>query len=540
MSAVAKNIADKLKSAKYNAVPTILLETKDLVDRQDVMRKYGLSSRLRSCLKHDYLKVDGTWKTATEIARLALSSCSMSKPPDSIGAAEVATGYVELLANIRREWLYEEANDRKTYLENCFGAVCALATTLFATFKPAFISFISHPLLPDLFKLPPKKNFSALDRYFLRLIADSSKMTPVAWSSLSRSHLFEIFETLVRRLDHSETNNVIAEYCVSIILFAVEATPLELTAIRNQFSSLGTVLKIWEKKGFDRKLSTLKQYLEDNSPESIHLLKLQKAAAKIQAAWRGHKTRNRLKKMKNGVILFQRLYRIRQDDQRQQLTKTLQAQEDKITKALADIQLSRRYMQKRFNTIASLHRSKVDKFLALEADAYATKIQAAYRGYRMRVWYKRRWRIRNRLLEWPGLTVQQRELLQGEIDRKLEAHKRITSVDSLPSLERQRALHDQVQALLGENLQQRRQQLSDYQQRELTLTHIKRDVDLLEGAPQLADIQAQDLFLFRTASRPAAMIALLYHQKMLAQVNRPWWKTDTDEIDKLLPLPKSQ
>jgi hypothetical protein len=45
----------------------------EIVDQQDVMQKFGLSNRLRSCLKHDYLKVDGTWKTATEIARLALS-----------------------------------------------------------------------------------------------------------------------------------------------------------------------------------------------------------------------------------------------------------------------------------------------------------------------------------------------------------------------------------------------------------------------------------------------------------------------------------
>ncbi len=82
--------------------------------------------------------------------------------------------------------------------------------------------------------------------------------------------------------------------------------------------------------------------------------------------------------------LIVHLWRHRKMKQRQQITKVLEEQEEKISRALADIQLSRRYQQKRFNTIAALHHSKVDRFLALEADAYATKIQAAYRGYRIR------------------------------------------------------------------------------------------------------------------------------------------------------------
>jgi hypothetical protein len=99
----------------------------------------------------------------------------------------------------------------------------------------------------------------------------------------------------------------------------------------------------------------------------------------------------------------------------------------------------------------------------------------------MRIWFQRRLRARNRLSEWPGLTNQQRERLQAEIDRKLDAQKQSISINSLPSFERQQELHDQVQLLLGEHLQKRKQELSDYQQRENTIAHIKQDVDLLES-----------------------------------------------------------
>ena len=118
-----------------------------------------------------------------------------------------------------------------------------------------------------------------------------------------------------------------------------------------------------------------------------NLYSLQKkdlAASVIQAYYKGYKERRMLKKMKVGVVKFQRLYRRYRARKHEERTETRWRRERKLYEDISRKRDFRQSLNKNLKTLEYLPANKVQEYFIEKQEVAAVKIQAAFRGKRTR------------------------------------------------------------------------------------------------------------------------------------------------------------
>lgn len=101
-----------------------------------------------------------------------------------------------------------------------------------------------------------------------------------------------------------------------------------------------------------------------------------RAAATIQAAWRGHSSRRKLKKMQQGIRRFQQMYRRRKARKLKEAEETQAVKTTSIAKELDRKTKQLTFQEKQLSRMEQLPASEVNRFVAQQESAAATAIQS--------------------------------------------------------------------------------------------------------------------------------------------------------------------
>ncbi|KAM6945732.1 IQ calmodulin-binding motif-containing protein 1 [Aplochiton taeniatus] len=277
------------------------------------------------------------------------------------------------------------------------------------------------------------------------------------------------------------------------------------------------------------------------------------AACVIQAAWRAHRTRRRVRSLPRAVSTLQRSFRERRRRCEERAEAVRRQEEQRLQVCVRRQRARREFHQKQLELLHLLPPGQVQRYLAEVERQAALIIQRVWRGHRQRrafctsrhaltehratVVLQRavlRFLGRRRTLKAPappspwaglgGLPDRRRAELQREVDEHLAAHP-----SSVLSVGGSRELHGQVQGLLGQHLQDRGAERRRQTHADALLAQINSYVELLTNAPSLSEATEPDCQLFRSRSAPVAARARQSHNALLRSGRRPWWRTLGDE-----------
>ncbi|MEE6521633.1 hypothetical protein FKM82_019894 [Ascaphus truei] len=219
---------------------------------------------------------------------------------------------------------------------------------------------------------------------------------------------------------------------------------------------------------------------------------------------------------------------------------------------LQRLRAMRLFREKQLTLLELVHAGQMDKHIQETQEKSVLVIQKQWRGHKARRKFhqrkvllrqykaavtiqraalrflKKRRRIRDALSPWEkkqDLTDEQRLQLQKRVDSHIQRNPAVQM-----SGERSKELHLQTQEKLGQYMLKRKVKQRAEQRREALLAQINTDINMLMGAPGLAEVSEKDLDMFTSRSVPVAAKAKQCHGTMLKATRWPWWKKLGDDF----------
>uniref|UniRef100_A0A8C1APA7 IQ motif containing B1 n=2 Tax=Cyprinus carpio TaxID=7962 RepID=A0A8C1APA7_CYPCA len=386
---------------------------------------------------------------------------------------------------------------------------------------------------------------------------DVSIVTVTMWNNIFRANgavvaemgnraLTEIMDDIVYKMS-SCSNPVIGRAAVKTLVLIMDHSSSTHQLIHRRYRGLADLaVKDWRGKGFDSVLDQLIDHLRSDVPwrdtkESSE--EYVRAACIVQAAWRAHQTRKRLKKLPRAVSAIQRSFR---DKRRRQQEHTERQRAEEELRHQVCLRRQRAMRQFRQHQLHLMEILPAERYLGELENKAAVLIQRVWRGHRERrsfqqhryilrqhraavtlqrailQFLKRRRAQRSILtpLKGPkGLTDSRRTELRQHIQEHISLHP-----SSVKSAEGSVELHQRAQSLLHQHLIHRVSDRAREQHNQALLVQINTDVELLLNAPSLKDARAEDVNLFLSRSCPVATRARQSHNALMQSMRLPWWR----------------
>ncbi|KAF5898728.1 IQ calmodulin-binding motif-containing protein 1, partial [Clarias magur] len=375
-------------------------------------------------------------------------------------------------------------------------------------------------------------------------------------SEMTSKALYSITDDVVYKMS-SSSNPVIGSAAVKTLLLITEQkSPSVSLQLHEHYKGLDDMVqKDWWGKGFDAALRQLIHRLHSEDPDipTQHSSEERvRAACVIQAAWRAHQTRRRLKKLPRAVRTLQRSFRERRRQRQAETERRLAEEELRHQVRLRRQRAIREFRQRQLHLMEILPAEHLERFLGELENRAALLIQRVWRGHRERrrfeqnkyhlrrhkaavtlqrailAFLKRRRSQRNFVAkrESPkGLTECRRAELKKQIENHITLHP-----SSVVSAEGTLALHEKAQSALQQHLMTRASARAQDQHRKALVAQINTDMELLLNAASLKDIREEDSCHFLSRSAPVAMRARQAHNAVLQSMHLPWWKRLGDEF----------
>ncbi|KAF4080180.1 hypothetical protein AMELA_G00167490 [Ameiurus melas] len=383
-------------------------------------------------------------------------------------------------------------------------------------------------------------------------------------SEMTSKALYSIMDDVVYKMS-SSSNPVIGSTAVKILLLIIEQkSPSVSLQLHKRYKGLDDMVqKDWRGKGFDPALRQLVHQLQSEDPEkhtqAQHSSEERvRAACVIQASWRAHQTRCRLKKLPRAVSVLQRSFRERRRHRQAETEKRLAEEELRHQVRLRRQRAIRQFRQRQLHLMEILPAEHLARFLGELENKAALLIQRVWRGHRERrrfeqnryhlrqhkaavtlqrailAFLKRRRSQRNFAAPWKSPRGQT-ESRRAELKRQIEDHISLHP-SSVVSAEGTLALHEKAQSALQQHLMMRASDRAQEQHRQALVAQINTDMELLLNAPSLKDICEEASCLFLSRSAPVAMRARQAHNALLQSMHLPWWRRLGDEFSSLESL----
>lgn len=343
---------------------------------------------------------------------------------------------------------------------------------------------------------------------------------------------------------------------IRLILILADQLGARLHPLLLTFKGLDSLLnKDWRGRGFDQEVEQLIKIIQSN--ESMECTERVRAACVIQAAWRSHQTRRRVKSLNRAVSHLQRKYRARRKQQQQQQEAKLWEEELKYQVCLRRQQARRNFHLKQRQLLQLLPPDQVQCYLQECERRAAVVIQSHWRGFRERRHYRetqdelKRTQTEHRAavtiqravrlfldrhgaakathcsfwIGQKGLTDGRRAELKKQVEAYVALHR-----SSRVSRDECRRLHEEVQLLLASELQRGAQRRQQEQRIHTLLAHTHTQLELLREAPSLSVVSEADADSFFSPSAPVTARARDSHNALLQAERLPWWRTLGNEV----------
>ncbi|XP_056606693.1 IQ calmodulin-binding motif-containing protein 1-like isoform X1 [Triplophysa dalaica] len=402
---------------------------------------------------------------------------------------------------------------------------------------------------------------------------DVSVVTVTMWNELFRAESAVVDEMGIRALTgilddivykmSSSSNPVIGRAAVKTLVIIMDHSSSSHQLIHRQYKGLADlVVKDWRGKGFDSVLDqlidrlqseTFQRDTEELSEEMV------RAACVIQAAWRAHQTRKRLKKLPRAVSTIQRSFREKRRRQQEDAERQRAEEELRHQVCLRRQRAMRQFRQRQLHLMEILPAAQVERYLGELEKQAVVLIQRVWRGHRER---RRFHRHKYSLRQHRAAVILQRVILRflkrrkaqqstltptkgikgltdsrrAELRRQTEEHISLHP-SSVMSAEGSVELNQRAQSLLHQHLINRASGRPREHHRHALLAQINTDLELLLNAPSLKGAQAEDVGLYLSRSRPVATRARQSHNAVIQSMRLPWWRMLGDEFSSPEELP---
>lgn len=583
---IINSITGEVSSKGTSEVPVVLLQLKPLLSSKTLSVKQ--LSKVKECvwlndllhvnvetLRQDFTKVQGQWATAAELSSILASLCSGLHPKDSgctgHSHAEQHREFYDILLPTSTDSLLILANNllekeqqhvdsglqvsELRHFESILDSLLEVCRSHKRCIERVFRSpYFFHLLITDLV------HHCCVVLSFLSdlVVIDSSLLL-----LLPPDILQDLLDELVFKLSSKEER--VAVLTLELMAIIATVNPAMVDLISSRYTGVLDLAIKWNNQqrsspNVTSFISQLKAQVEVEGQDGIH----HRAAAMIQSVWRGYTTRKKLKKMQQGIMKFQQMYR------RKKAEKLKQEQQNRTTKALFTVKelnlKSERltFHKKQLSVIEQLPASEISRFVTqqeneaaiaiqswwrrrlactrykkLQAEARqshcVTVIQRAFRQYRKRKSNADQSAFHHLLHQIEGA---EREALQGEIAKYQEHHPSTYKSES-----EARELHNKVQNLTEQFYLSRVEQHRKYMQRSELLSQLSESCEMLLRAPNLSDSYAMPrvamTFTTTSSSDSAAKLSKMAktaHREELRTLNTPWWKRQTLDGDDVFAL----
>ncbi|NWR69212.1 IQCB1 protein, partial [Centropus unirufus] len=558
-------LAARVRASGERDVPRLLLELTGILNsaslgceeskkiRQDVY-SYELTQYCLLALRQDPSQMYGGWATAAQLAEILSHCCvglEVKEDPEEFYTKFLPSAIDNLLALGRRlqaRFIQAVKDEEKHDFLRWFRLVTDAICWLFG----GHVQLAACVLQNDHFLQLLMTDDVETAVIMMSVLHNILKVDSSVLLQVDEKTLHSVLDKLIHRLS-STTNPVLGSAAMKPLLLVVKFHKQLVQPLTACYKGLEELLsKQWTGKGFDRDLRQLLDLLCLKQPNGKgEMQREHQAACIIQAMWRGFQTRKWLRKLLQAVIILQRSFRAKREQELQHLKKQ---KEDEALKL--QIQLERRrdiryFHERQLASLEIIHPSQVNKYMEEMEEKSALTIQRFWRGCRARrnfhqqrqslkeykaavviqraaTKFLEKRRKRRPLPPWKdpkGLTDEQRLALQQKVDDYIRLHPA-----SQMSEEMSKELHTQAQKKLAQFLLRNGLEQRAAQRREALLAQVNTDVELLMNAPGLAETTEKDLDVFMSRSVPVATKARQSHNTMLKYVSWPWWKKLGDEF----------
>ncbi|XP_016327976.1 IQ calmodulin-binding motif-containing protein 1 isoform X2 [Sinocyclocheilus anshuiensis] len=227
---------------------------------------------------------------------------------------------------------------------------------------------------------------------------DVSTVTVTMWNNIFRANgavvaemgnraLTDIMDDIVYKMS-SSSNPVIGRAAVKTLVLIMDHSSSTHQLIHRRYRGLADLaVKDWRGKGFDSVLDQLIDHLRSDVPwrdtkESSE--EYVRAACIIQAAWRAHQTRKRLRKLPRAVSTLQRSFREKRRRQLEHTERQRAEEELRHQVCLRRQRAMRQFRQHQLHLMEILPAAQVERYLGELENKAAVLIQRVWRGHRER------------------------------------------------------------------------------------------------------------------------------------------------------------
>ena len=179
------------------------------------------------------------------------------------------------------------------------------------------------------------------------------------------------------------TDKSLAMSSLSLLALFSSSNGAILDLVCDRYNGLSILLEKWS-DSFDETLTNFAQTLLERVRVSDEDYRQAKAAVIIQAGWKGYCVRRKLHRAKQGIIKFQRLYRMKKTKRIKENVSKSSNQSAKMLDAIHKIQSARERHEQQKEILEQMSANSVELFLSKQEKTAAIKIQSWWRCHSRR------------------------------------------------------------------------------------------------------------------------------------------------------------
>ncbi|XP_062852967.1 IQ calmodulin-binding motif-containing protein 1-like [Trichomycterus rosablanca] len=547
-----------------------LLGKKSLGDQKDLetckqeLYCHGVLAYCSAALKFNPAKIEGSYSSITQMIDIICTCCvgiGSVKDRDVFHHQFLPSVTENILFFAHRIMNRATSDKGKTEMIRLFKKAFDSLSWLLRAYTHLIISVLQSKHYESIQMSEDDEISAVVLMMWCTLFRTNSAVLP----KLENKALSNIMDDVVYKIS-SSSNPVTGSTAVKILLLMIEQNSHSLLLLHKKYKGLDELVRNdWHGKGFDAALEQLIDHLQSEVPETCFMAghsseERVRAACVIQAAWRAHQTRCRIKKLPRAVSALQRSFREKRRRQQEDTEKRCAEEELRHQVCLRRQRAIRQFRQRQLHLMEILPADQLARFLGELENRAALLIQRVWRGYRERQRFqqsryelkrhkaavtlqravlkflKRLRSQRNALSPWKGprgLTDSRRMELRRQIEHYISLYP-----SSVVSLEGTVELHEKAQSMLHQHQFTRASDRAQEQHRLALVAQINTDLELLMNAPTLKDADNENSCLFLSRSAPVAMRARQSHNALLQSMHLPWWKRLGDEFSSPESLPQ--
>ncbi|CAD5115756.1 DgyrCDS4702 [Dimorphilus gyrociliatus] len=387
------NLAQEIDKNPDYRIPELLLKVEDILSSVSSGSKQGLEIRKDlwtlellhltvSVLEQDVTKFRNAWTLTSRLVRILCNACSGLHMrdcneyhtvflPECVKCVLTLSKKVHL--KLQKTLIYKKEVVKD--ITECLKTSLESLDLLCSGHNFLCYNVLKSEEFLEILMTEDANIVNIITTFFQNICRKSSGIM----EEIGDSTVFTLLDELIFKITSSDKPEI-AWASIKTVLLACDFNPSIVHHLCTRYKGLKPLLNRWHKKGFDLDLDRLILLLEAGSLEEVANERRNRAAAKIQALWKAHKTREAIKKRNESIARFQRSFRAKRVEKEQTKEKGRLQKELQHQLLINRKQTMKKFHEKVYLTLESVPASKIEEHLESERNKAAIKIQACYRS----------------------------------------------------------------------------------------------------------------------------------------------------------------